>query len=86
MGTRAEWDALTEKEKEQYLAYLNTRKSLRNFRVRLGSEDIPEEDLDYWFDGIRYDLDKWVEQKWVAEVDLVMETRIDCEPARLAAA
>lgn len=86
MRTQAEWDALTDEEKRRYFVYLDTRRSLRDSRRRMFRNGVRKWDLDTWFGIVRAHEDKWVEQKWVAEVDLVMETRIDCEPERLAAA
>lgn len=85
----AEWRALSDREREQFRCYRDARKELKelvDYINRVLSDYDYTSDLIGRTDAIRRALKTWAGQKWVAAVDEVMETRIDCEPVRLAAA
>lgn len=90
MGTQAEWDAMSDREKEQFFAFRDAKDNLvllhRYVRRHSDVSHDDSERIEDYIKRIGENLTEWAGQKWVAEVDLVMETRIDAEPVRLAAA
>ena len=80
---------MSDREMAPFRNYRDARESLKRLRDYI---DRKLEDYDYPTDlichiaNIRRNINEWAGQKWCAAVDEVMETRIDCESVRLAAA